>query len=68
MVRDHGSQIDIRQHVAVENDRRVVDVLFGILEGPPGAERRSFNGISDPNAIVGPSFRRSSIFRGWYEG
>ena len=57
MVSDDGAKIDGGQHVAVEDDGCGIDVFFGILESPAGAKRRAFDGISDPDAVIGPVFQ-----------
>ena len=58
MMCDDGSEIDVRQHVAVEDDSRGIDVLFGVLECASGSKRRSFNGISNPDPVIGTVFQQ----------
>jgi hypothetical protein len=50
--RYNGSQIDRSQDIAVEHDRGGIDVLFRILECAACAERRAFDGIANPDAVI----------------
>ena len=45
--RDHGAEIDLRQHVAVEHDDRFAQRLAGVADGAGRAERRRLDDVAD---------------------
>ena len=50
MTRDHGLQVDLLQHVAVEHDDRVLHGLRRELDGAAGTERLRFDRVGDLDA------------------
>ena len=47
MQADDASQIDLREHVTVEDDNRFGQLVAGVLDGPRGSERRRLDDIPD---------------------
>ena len=64
--RDDRGQVDLRQHVAVEDDDRLAQRLAGVADGAAGAERRRLDHVADARGRDSPpSPKISSMRRGW---
>ena len=46
----HGGQVDLGQHVAVEDDDRVRERVAGVADRPAGAERHRLDDVADADA------------------
>ena len=46
----HGAEIDLRQHVAVEDDDRLGQRVAGIADGAAGAERHRLDDVAELDA------------------
>ena len=50
MEADHGRQIDLRQHVAVEHDHRIRDVRARVLDRAASAQRLRLHDVPKRDA------------------
>ena len=46
----HGAQIHLRQHVAVEHDHRFGQLVAGVADRAAGAERHRLDDVAEPQA------------------
>jgi hypothetical protein len=47
---EHGAEVHLRQHVAVEHDHRLGQRIPGVADRAAGAERHGFHDVADAQA------------------
>jgi hypothetical protein len=53
MVCDNRVQINRREHIAIKDDGRGVDLVFRVLECAPGSQRIGLNGVPNTDSVFG---------------
>jgi hypothetical protein len=52
MKSNHAAEIDLREHVAVEDDNRFRQLIAGVFDGARGSKRRGLDDVADLDADV----------------